>query len=277
MKQFIVKASGEKEEFSREKIRNSYLRSGASKKDADAVSAFVSRKIKPRVNSEQIYKYSLEELSRRKPAVGARYSLKRAIMQLGPAGYLFERFVARILESYGYKTEVGKIVQGYCVEHEVDISARKGKEHFLIECKYHNTPGIYCDIKVALYTANRFADVVRASRELRGHTDEFHQAWLVTNTKCTSQAIKYARCSNLKILAWRYPTNNGLENIIESKQLYPVTILPSLPAFFANRLSENGVILAKDLLPYSKNDLANKFGIKINIADKIYKEIRAIF
>jgi len=58
-------------------------------------------------------------------ASGTRYALKRVTMKLGPAGFVFERYVVRTLESYGYATEVGKHVLGYCVMHEIDVSAKK--------------------------------------------------------------------------------------------------------------------------------------------------------
>ena len=55
----------------------------------------------------------------------SRYKLKKALMQLGPSGFLFEKLVGKIMEQEGFKTNVGVIVQGNCVQHEVDVIAQK--------------------------------------------------------------------------------------------------------------------------------------------------------
>jgi len=58
--------------------------------------------------------------------------LKKAILQLGPTGYPFERFVGELLKYQGYEAKVGQIVQGNCVQHEVDVVAKKGDTVFLL-------------------------------------------------------------------------------------------------------------------------------------------------
>ena len=45
-------------------------------------------------------------------------------MELGPSGFPFEKLVGKILEQEGFETRVGVIVQGNCVQHEVDVIAR---------------------------------------------------------------------------------------------------------------------------------------------------------
>jgi hypothetical protein len=42
-------------------------------------------------------------------------------MDLGSQGYLFESFVGGLIKSKGFAVEVGKIVEGFCVKHEVDV------------------------------------------------------------------------------------------------------------------------------------------------------------
>ena len=111
-------------------------------------------------------------------------------MGLGPTGFPFEKYIAEILKEYGYATKVGEVVKGYCVSHEVDVIAQKGKECFMIECKYHNKRGRRLDVKVAMYIYARFLDIKRAQEKIKEHKKHFHQAWLVTNTKCTREAIR---------------------------------------------------------------------------------------
>ena len=261
----IIKASGEKEKFSKEKLFRSLKRAGAKPKLAEKVSKEIAKSVYPGIDSGEILNQSTSYLQKENPILAAKYNLKKAIMELGPTGFPFERYVAEILKEYGYITKVGKIVKGHCVNHEIDVTAQKRKKHFMIECKYHNNRGRYSDVKVALYTHARFLDV-----------RFFHQAWLVTNTRCTSEAVRYARCVGLKIISWRYPKNESLEYLIEKKGLYPITALPSLTRYARERLAEKQLMLAKDLLKYSVNNLVRVFGLKSNIVKKLQQEAREL-
>jgi hypothetical protein len=86
-------------------------------------------------------------------------------MELGPSGFPFEKYVAEILKYQGYRVEVGVIVEGFCVKHEVDIIAEKEAKHFMIECKFHNQPGTFCDVKIPLYINSRFLDIEKMWKE----------------------------------------------------------------------------------------------------------------
>ena len=56
------------------------------------------------------------------------------------------------------------ILRGHCVSHEIDIVASKQEKQYMIECKYHNMPGIYTCLKEVLYTYARFLDLVEGSQ-----------------------------------------------------------------------------------------------------------------
>lgn len=272
----IIKASGEKQKFNKRKIYQSLKRAGAKPDLAEKVSQEVARNVRPGMGTEKILDQTFRCLQKENPILAAKYNLKRAIMELGPTGFPFERYVAEILKEYGYAVKVGRIVKGYCISHEVDVIARKEKKHFMVECKYHNSRGARSDIKVALYVFARFLDVKKAWKRIKGHEKMFHQAWLVTNTRCTSQAVRYAKCVGLRIISWRYPRNKSLERLIEEKGLYPITILPSLTRYAKERLAEKRIILAKDLLKYSVNDLVRSFGIKPKVAKKLREETKEL-
>ncbi|MDO8424851.1 MAG: restriction endonuclease [bacterium] len=269
----IIKASGEKEEFSQEKINQSLKRAGVENALAQKITNEISKKAHPGMGSSEIFKEVFSSLKKEEPIAALRYNLKKAIMDLGPTGFPFEKYIAKILEEYGYNTEVGRLVRGHCVTHEVDVVARKGDQHFMVECKYHNSQGIHSDVKVALYTQARFLDIKQVWEEMPGHKYFFHQAWLVTNTKCTSQAVRYANCVGLKIVSWRYPKEESLERLIEKKNLYPVTIL-SLPRFFKEQLIQNNIVLVKDLLRYTPQNLSNMIKLRLGVASRIQREAR---
>ena len=62
-------------------------------------------------------------------------------MELGPSGFPFENFIGHIFRHDGYSTDVGVIMQGNCVTHEVDVLACKDDRCYIVECKYHNQAG----------------------------------------------------------------------------------------------------------------------------------------
>lgn len=261
MKPFIVKSSGDKQRFSERKLKASLLRSGATSAIAKETTSFINRGVFEGMSTNDIYRRVLRYLISHDASTAVRYSLKKSMFRLGPAGYVFEQYVARILQAYGYETKVGERVDGKCVSYEMDVVATKGNKRLFVECKYHNNPGIKSDLKVALYVHARFEDILRA----RGGKDTYsNEGWIITNTKATSQAIAYAECSNLSIFAWRYPRDGGLESMIEEKRLYPITILPSLSLFALERLSEEGLFLASDILKVNGKQISKKLSLREN-------------
>lgn len=265
----IIKASGEKEKFDKSKLYYSLKKSGAKSDLAEKVCNEVIKNVYSGIKSGEIFNQAVRCLLKKDSVVALRYNLKKAIMELGPSGFAFENYFARILNEYGYTVRTGEVVKGYCVNYEIDIIAQKEKNYFIIECKYHNRQGLKSDIKVALYVFARFLDIKKGLEEKEKKVSHFHQPWLVTNTKCTSQAVKYADCVGLKIVGWHYPENRSLEFLIENKKLYPITVLPFIPNFIRNKLAEKKLILIKDLLNYSVKDLVEILGIKSNLAENI--------
>jgi Holliday junction resolvase-like predicted endonuclease len=258
----IIKASGEREKFSKKKLCQSLKRAGAGSRLADRVCREVSKFVRPGIDTEKILDKAFSCLRKKNPILAARYNLKRAIMELGPTGFPFEQYIAQILREYGYAAKVGKLIRGRCATHEIDVVAAKSNRCFMIECKYHNNRGIRSDEKVALYVYARFLDVKKI----------FRQAWLVTNTRCTNQAVRYAKCVGLRIISWRYPQNEGLEYLIEKKGLYPITILPSLNRETRERLAQKKIMLAKDLLKYPANTLAQLTGLRPKVIKRLREE-----
>ena len=268
----ILKASGLPEDFDMRKLANSLIRSGTPADVAEDIAEEVSKKIVPSTKTRDIYRLAKKLLRQYNIAAGMRYSLKRALAELGPTGYPFEKYFARVLKGHGYSTEVGRIVNGYCVAHEVDILAKNGHEHFVIECKYHSNGGKPTDVKVALYVHSRFNDIQKAFELTPEHSLEVHQGWLVTNTRCTTDAIKYAECVGLRIISWRYPETGSLEKMIEEKRLYPITVLPSARKKSLETLFAHDFILAQDIADIDEALFVKKSGIDNVTASAIKRE-----
>jgi len=265
----IVKASGEIELYSRKKFRESLRRAGVGKLLIDETQARVEGKLKEGISTEELYNLAKGFLAEKHIPAAAKYSLKKAIMELGPAGHLFERYFAVVLSEYGYQTQTNLILQGECVTHEIDVFAEKGDSRYFIEAKYHNSRGIKSDVKTALYTYARFLDI----KANRGNKFNL-KSWLVTNTKFTGQAIKYGECKDIKMTGWGYPKGESLEKLIENKDLYPITVLPAINHYARKQLSEADIYFAKDLSNFSAGELVKKFYIHNDIALNIEKEAK---
>jgi hypothetical protein len=262
---YVTKASGEKEEFDVEKIRLTCLRAGASEQLADKIVGKVKAEAYDGITTREILRLTLKLLEE-EPEAAIRYDLKGAIMALGPTGFPFEEFMAEVLQNYGYETKVGEIVKGKCVSHEIDIIAEKEDMRYLVECKYHNAPGIRTGLEVVMYTYARFLDL----------DEKFHQPWLICNTKCTAEAEQYGKCVGVKVTSWRYPKGESLDEMVETKRLYPITILRSVTGPIRERLFQVRAMLARDLLDHDLEDLKRTTGLSQTVLDGIREEARKI-
>lgn len=268
----ISKAHGEREPFSEEKLQSSSLRAGAAPELAQEVTKRVTSRARAGMSSSSIYEQVLKTLRKEDPPAAARYSLKRAIMELGPTGFPFERYVAALLGEYGYRTTVGQITRGRCITHEVDVIAEQGTERAMVECKFHNHTGTRSDVKVALYVYARFLDVANVWRSESEAADMRFSPWLVTNTKITEDAAQYGQCAGLRISAWRYPREGSLERLVESKKLYPLTVLQALNRASWVALSRHGFVLARDLAGKDVKQIARVAGLKPGLVKRLQEE-----
>lgn len=244
----VIKASGEIEAFDETKLIASLRYSKIPDNIAAQAVGYVKAKLIDQTSTAQIHNH-IQEYFKTNQLLGAslKYDLKYAIMRLGPTGYPFEKFVAKVLAAYGYLTQTGVTITGKCVNHEIDIDVTKDHEHYLVECKFHNLPGIKTDIQVALYTYARFVDVRSALELLDAHHQRYHQAWLVTNTKITKDVVDYARCMDMKVISWSYPPQGNLRELIIGSGLHPITILSGLDQKQLQHLFERDVVTCADL------------------------------
>lgn len=252
---WVVNAAGEREEFVPEKVLRTCLRAGAGREAAQRIVDEVSAKVRDGMTTRQILKMTLKLLEKvEEPHVVARYDLKGAIMRLGPAGFPFETFFGEVMREHGYAVKLRQLVEGRCIVHEVDIVAEKGGERSVVECKYRNAMGEYIGIKDALYTYARFLDL----KEGRGR---FNAGWLVTNTKFSGDVLQYAQCVGLRLTGWKHPPGASLEELVEKKLLYPITVLRTLDAFSQERLARANLMLCRDVATLGLQELHERTGI----------------
>lgn len=244
----VTKRSGETQEFLPEKLRMSLQRSGASPEVVDEVMDALELQIFDGISTHTIYKKAFRLLHKFVRTSAARYSLKTAIMEMGPAGYPFEQLVGEIIRRQGYAAEVGVAFRGRCVAHELDVLARNSHELFMVECKYYNSPGKNCNVQVPLYIHSRFNDV-KAVWETRPENQGLKfGCWVVTNTRFSSDAYDYGKCAGLKLVSWDYPKGGSLRELIEQMGLFPVTALTTLNRKQKDTLMVAGIILCSQIV-----------------------------
>jgi len=270
----VRKADGELALFDIRKLRGSLQRSGATEEQSAQIADILLPKLSSGISTRKLYRMAFALLHKRSKPSAARYRLKQAIMDLGPSGFPFERFVARILEHDGYTTQVGVVVQGVCVTHEVDVIADKNAHRNVVECKYRNTRGKVSDVKVPLYIKARFDDVAERWRSDPGNGHRSHQGWVVTNTRFTSDALQYGQCAGLTMVGWDQPGKGSLKDLIDRSGLYPLTCLGGLTRSEKEQLLEQGLVLVRDLL--HNPDALAKAMVKSSRAAGVLREAQVL-
>lgn len=265
----VIKADGIAEPFESEKLARSLTRSGASPSAVQNVVTHIESELSDGMTTEDIYRHarSLLKKQREKVAV-AKYSLRRALFSLGPTGFPFEDFLARLFETRGYTTRTGAILRGTCVTHEVDLVAHKDDHCFIAEAKFHARPGVKSDLQVALYSHARFLDL--KGKMLSGTQCPINEGYIITNTKFTKAAIEYADCVGLTLISWDHPREKTLQDYIEEAGIYPITALSSLTTREKQALLMNGVVLCKDMP--EKRDILRAAGIASDKIETIIEE-----
>lgn len=270
----VIKAGGATEPFEEEKIRRSLIRSGAGPDIIDTIVEKVEEKIHDSISTKKLYKMVFDELRRlHRPAAG-KYHLKKAIMELGPTGFPFEKFIAELFIAEGYHTVTDQVVEGYCVRHEVDVIAKKEKNQLIMECKYHSDPGMVCDIKHALYVRARFLDIERKLQVRQRQNMKPFAGWLVTNTRMTTDAEQYGMCSGLELMSWNFPAGKSLRERIDNSGLHPVTCITSLSRNEKEKLLNKNIVLCKKLCKVP--EVLQEIGIAEPRAKRIIKEAENI-
>tara|TARA_R110002072_G_scaffold293232_1_gene462417 strand:- start:4562 stop:5404 length:843 start_codon:yes stop_codon:yes gene_type:complete len=265
----VIKKSGESVLFSSEKVKESLKRAGADQTTIQEIVKTLKREMYEGISTKEIYNRAFQLLKKKNSYQASRYKLKKAIYELGPTGFPFERFISAIFKHSGFKTEVSKIIPGKCVTHEVDVVAVKNEKTLIMECKFHSSEGKKTDVKVPLYIDSRFRDIKNLNA-----TFKFDEGWVVTNTVFTEDAVVYAKCTGLHLLSWNLPKQNALRDRIDHTGLYPITVSTLLSSREKQFLLSRDIVLCKELI----NDkfYLDHLGISENRQKRILKEMEIL-
>ena len=267
----ITKASGVQDKFSSEKLRASLKKSGADDNTVENILFEIESILYDGISTKKIYQAAFNMLKKGLKSNAGRYNLKRAIMALGPSGFPFEKYIAAIFEWQGYKVQTQLFLEGACVTHEIDVLA-ENEDHFLLtECKFHNSLGIVSNVKIPLYVHSRYRDVQNNWQKTSGKP---LKCCVVTNTKFSADAVKYAVCEVLRLLSWDYPPKESLRNLIDESSLYPITCLTSLTNKEKETILVEGIVLCKELL--KREALLHDLRISLTRIPNILSEIKSL-
>ncbi|WP_269685647.1 ATP cone domain-containing protein [Flavobacterium lacustre] len=266
----IVKHSGDIVDFNPEKLKNSLLKSGAGKQEVETILQAIKSQVYDGISTKQIYKMAFALLKKTANSHAARYNLREAIRLLGPAGFFFEKYIARLFASEHYATVTNLTLQGKCVSHEIDVLVKKNHAIAMVECKYHVGRDAASDVKVPMYILSRFNDLKERQHAIFDKKDSILKCWIVTNNRFTVDAIDFAKCSGLNLLSWNYPEDNNLKTKNDNRYLYPVTCLTTLSISEKEKLLILDVILVKEIIHNS--DCLEKIGLSPNRIKNVLKE-----
>jgi hypothetical protein len=273
---YITKADGSREIFDSSKLEESLKRAGASSKSVELILNDITDLMVDGMTTHEIYSRAFEMLHSTEHPAAVKYSLKRAIMELGPSGFPFEKFVAEVLRQKGFETLTDQKVRGKLVEHEIDVVAWNADKLIMVEAKFHNQLGVKTDLKVILYVKERFDDLSAVTFDYGKSGRKIDEGWLVTNTKFTSTAIEYGsqQGKELVMIGWNYPTRGNLHDLILEEKLHPLTCLASLKSGEKKLLLDRGVVLCKTLR--DNPDLLEAAGLSASEKEKVLEEIKAL-
>jgi hypothetical protein len=266
----VIKYSGAIVDFDSEKLKKSLLKSGASPHVVETILQTIQKQIYEGIATKQIYKMAYGLLKKISNTNAARYNLKEAIRLLGPSGFFFEKYIARLFASEQYETKTNLILQGKCVSHEIDVVIRKDQDIAMVECKFHMGKDANSDVKVPLYILSRFNDLKYRSHNVFSTNESISKCWIVTNNRFTSDAIAFAKCSGLQLLSWNYPEKNNIKTKNDANNLYPITCLTTLTLAEKDKLLVLDVILVKEIINNSFS--LERIGLSPNRIKNVLKE-----
>ncbi|GHE36174.1 ATP cone domain-containing protein [Sphingobacterium griseoflavum] len=248
----VTKYSGEVVPFNSDSLRQSLIRSGAAKEEVERVYRDIQGHLYDGITTRELYELAFDCLKVQQRAYAARYSLKKALRELGPEGFYFERWIAKLFASDGYATTTSQIVQGHAVTHEIDVVASKENELLAIECKFRNDVETKISVTTPMYVLSRVNDIRHIPFSFFGRTLKFSEGWLVTNAYLTADAKSFGTYYKLNLLSWDYPAEGSIKTRVDDNGLYPITCLTTLKAEEKAILLKHACILVRELIAIPK-------------------------
>ena len=249
MKITVTKYSGETAYFSRNSLKQSLLNSGADPKDAKQICDVIEDRIFDGITTRELYEIAFELLKNIKNSVAARYSLKRALQQLGPEGFYFEKWIAKVFEAQGYNAVTGQTLFGKStVSHEIDVVISDRTTDIVCECKFRNDIDTKISVTTPMYFLSRFNDLKDTEFTFFNRSFKPSKGFLITNAFFTTDSIAFAEFYGIHLISWNYPAEKSIKRLTDAYGLYPITCLTTLTKDEEDILLTKNCILVRELV-----------------------------
>lgn len=253
----VKKYSGELVAFQPESLKNSLSKSGASPDEVAQVFEQISVEMYDGISTRELYEKAYAYLKKVKNVYAAKYSLKKALRDLGPEGFYFEKWVCSLLHTMGFQTRNGQTLQGHAVTHEIDVIAIKDNEFNIAECKFRNDVDAKISVTTPMYYLSRMKDVSNIAYHYFGKDRYVTKGWLITNAYFTKDALRFGTHYGINMLSWDYPAGNSIKNLTDAGYLYPITCLTELSGAQKKKLLDHNILLVKDFVAKENKDRLN--------------------
>lgn len=270
----IKNNAGEIVEFEIGKLESSLRNSGAEEDSIKKVINNILPNCVEGVTTREIYKLAFDELKKISNSAAARYSLKKALLELGPAGFYFEQWISRVFQNIGYKTETGQLIKGHSVTHEADVIAKKNEKTYWVECKFRNAEDTKISVTTPMYVLSRIKDISGINYNLFGTQTEFTDGWLITNTYFTKDSVAFSEYYGLNLLSWDYPKDRNIKSLVDQNALYPITCLTTLDGKQKQKLLGKKCVLVKEL--FNNQNLLDALELNQERKSEVLKEVKEL-
>ncbi len=245
----IKKQSGEIVPFDKNSLHRSLINSGTNLEDANQICDEITNEIYNGISTKELYEKAFGLLKNLKSSVAARYSLKRALQDLGPEGFFFEKWVAKIFEVQGYDTITSQTLTGKStINHEVDVIISNKTEDIVCECKFRNDIDAKISVTTPMYFLSRFIDLKDNSFTFFNRPFKPQKGYLITNAFFTTDSIAFAECYDISLISWNYPEDKSIKRLTDYHGLYPITCLTTLTKKEEQILLSKNCILVRELV-----------------------------
>ena len=270
---FVNKANGKKQLFEKEKIEKTCLRMGATHEIARIVANKIEEQVYNCIETRKILGMIFNELSKHKPSVKYQTCLRKGLSLMKPKPD-FEHFVHILLNKYGYEVSPNQIIQGRCIDHEIDALATKDGKTTLVEVKHHYNYHTPTGLDESRIVRAVFEDITEGFEAGLNNLD-ISRSMIICNTKFSEHAKRYAECRGIQKIGWSSPSDRSLQDMIEEKRLYPIHCLKGLSTKSKEKLTATGIILVSQLAAKTPKELGNT-GIPMETLTDLVNKARII-
>ena len=265
----VRKFDGSLELYDQSKVIRTAIRMGLDRKAAEELADEISSKVYDGIPTSEILSLIHDLASKIRPELKYIENLREAISAMRPKPD-FEEYVRIVLKAAGYMVEPGRVLEGRCIDHEIDGIAFKDDEVAIVETKHHVNPHAYTGLDTVLQLWAALEDLKEGYR-LGFHNYPFTSALLVCNTKISMHAERYARCKGMKYMVWNYPRAFALRDIIASHKIYPITMLKTLSRNQIAKLGDMGIVTISQLKELRKDEVARILNVSEEHSEHLLK------